>query len=128
MSGKKVGLICVVSVVLLAAAVALAAAVKVELLPCPAENPIEPNASGHAILNYAQGRDKTMVEINCWGLKADMNYTAHLKAPEGFHSIGMFTTRKNGSGNLNVDLEGDHSAHLPVAINNDANETVLRSR
>ena len=39
--------------------------------------------------------------------------------------IGTFTTRKNGSGNLHVFLEGDRSGHVPVAVNNAANQTVL---
>ena len=105
-----------------------AAAVKVALVPY--DNPViglaEPDASGHAILNYAKGADKTEVQVNCWGLMPDSEYTVYLKAAT-WHPVGTFTTRKNGSGNLHAKLPGDHSGHLPVAVNNTDGYTVLMS-
>ena len=126
MLGKKVGLICLVGVILCGTGIALAAAVKVELAPYPAASPIEPQASGRMVLNYAKGADKTVVQLNCWGLMPESEYTVYLSPDSGitWENIGTFTTRKNGTGNLHVALPGDRSGDLP-AVNNAANETVL---
>ena len=119
---KQFILICLGVVVLSVAGIALAKAVKVELVPY---GTAEPDASGHAILNYAKGADKTEVQVNCWRLTPNTNYTVYLKNG-GFYAVGDFTTRKNGSGNLHVRLMGDRSGDLPVAVNNTAaNATVL---
>jgi hypothetical protein len=128
MSRKKLVSICLASVVVFAVATALAAAVKVELMPYPEDEPLEPGASGHAMLNHAEGSDKTIVQVNCMGLKPEATYTVLLKGPEDYHAIGTFETRKNGTGNLNVHLDGDHCGHLPVAVNNQDNQTVLLSK
>ena len=121
---RSLMLISLAVFVLAGAGIALAAAVKVDLLPYPVANPIEPDASGRAVLNYAKGSDKTVAQVNCWGLTPESEYMVYLK-DGGWYAIGTFTTRKNGSGNLHVFLEGDHSGHLPVAVNNAANQTVL---
>jgi len=123
---KKQVLMCLAAAVLCLAGIALAKAVKVELEPYPAAAPLEPDASGHAVLNYAKGQDKTIVQVNCWGLMPAAEYTVYLN-DGAFYAIGTFTTRKNGSGNLHVSLDGDASGHLPVAVNNAANATVLLS-
>ena len=125
MLSKKRVLILFATILVCVAGLALAKAVKVELMPYPPAAPLDPNASGHAILNYAKGQDKTIVQVNCWNLKPETGYTVYL-SNGGFYSIGDFTTRKNGSGNLHVSLEGDVSADLPVAVNDTAsNLTVL---
>ena len=125
MLSKKRVLILFATILVCVAGLALAKAVKVELMPYPAAAPLEPDASGHAILNYAKGQDKTIVQVNCWDLKPDTEYTVYLN-DGGFYVIGNFTTRKNGSGNLHVSIAGDVSADLPVAVNDTAlNATVL---
>ena len=125
---KQFILICLGVVVLSVAGIALAAAVKVALVPYahPGNDPTEPDASGHAILNYAKGADKTEVQVNCKGLSQEGEYTVYLK-PSGWLAIGTFTLRKNGTGNLHVSLEGDLSGAMPVAVNYGLYDTVLIS-
>ena len=129
MSMKKFTPVAVMAVLLCVCGIELAAAVKVDLLPLPGSVAPEPDASGHAVLNYAKGADKTEVQVNCWDLTSETEYTVYLCAPgPEWYEIGSFTTRKNGNGNLHVRLPGDHSAHLPVAVNNAAaGATVLIS-
>ena len=119
-------LIYLTTVVLCVAGIALAKAIKVDLTPYGS---VEPNASGHAVLNYAKGADKTMVQMNCWDLTSNTKYTVYLFYDDGsgvdWYTIGTFTTRKNGSGNLHVFLEGHTSGDVAVAVNNPSDETVL---
>ena len=123
---KKVAFGIAIVALVVCCSYALAAAVKVALVPYayPDADPTEPDASGHAVLNYAKGADKTEVQINCWDLTPGEEYTVYLN-DGGYYDIGTFTTRKNGSGNLHVSLDGDHSASLLVAVNNAGNSTVL---
>ena len=111
-------------VVIFAVGIALAGAVKVDLMPYPPADPIDEDASGHAILNYAKGADRTEVQLNCKGLEPQTEYTVYLNEG-GWNAIGTFTTRKNGTGNFHVKLEGDHSGASQVAVNNPGNLTVL---
>jgi len=120
---KKALLICLAAVVLCVAGIALAAAVKVDLLPFPAADPLEPDASGKAVLNYAKGADKTEIQVNCAGLTPGAEYTVYIGSP--WEVIGTFVARKNGTGNLHARPDGDQSGRLPVAVNNAANQTVL---
>ena len=125
MSRTKIGLVCVLAIVLGVTGVALAKAVKVELAPYGS---LEPDASGHAILNYAKGADKTEVQVNCWDLTPETEYTVYLSPDDGgsYYAIGTFTTDSSGEGNLHAKLAGDVSGDLPVAVNNTAlNATVL---
>ena len=120
---KKELLICLAAVVLCVAGIALAAAVKVDLLPYPPAAPQEPDASGQAVLNYAKGADKTEIQVNCAGLTPGAEYTVYIGTP--WEVIGTFVARKNGTGNLHARPDGDQSGRLPVAVNNAANQTVL---
>ena len=122
---KKALLICLAAVVLCVAGIALAAAVKVELLPYayPGADPLEPDAAGQAVLNYAKGADKTEIQVNCSGLTPGEGYTVYIGSP--WEVIGTFVARNNGTGNLHVRPDGDQSGRLPVAVNNSANATVL---
>ncbi len=122
---KNRAIMCVATVVLCVATVALAKAVRVELKPYPEEAPAEPGASGYAVLNYAKGADKTVVEVNCRGLMAETEYKVYLEKDEDFYEIGSFTTRRNGSGNLHVELETDVSVDMPVAVNNAESDTTV---
>jgi len=124
---KKMSLMFLAAVILCGTGIALAAAVKVYLTPYPATSPIEPDASGKVVLNYAKGADKTEVQVNCWGLIPEATYAVWL-SPDGgtsYHQIGSFTTDEDGDGNLHARLSGDHSGHLPAAVNNADNLTVL---
>ena len=125
---KKLATFCLIATVLCASGIAVAAAVKIALVPYPAAPGVaEPDASGQTILNYAKGKDKTEVQVNCWGLTPGTEYVVYAK-PGGWQAIGSFTARKNGSGNVHVRLDGDFSGALPVAVNNAAlNATVLIS-
>lgn len=128
MFNKKMIGIGVAVLVMVLAGVALAAAVKVTLTPYPASEPIEPNAKGKVILNYAKGAAKTEIQVSCTGLTSDTQYTVYLKDPitAAFYSIGTFTTDEFGSGAVHVKLSGDKSRNVPVAVNNTAaNLTVL---
>ena len=122
---RKLVSICLVALILGVTGIALAKAVKVELAPY---GTLEPDASGHAILNYAKGADKTEVQVNCWGLTPETEYTVYLNDGVDYYAIGTFTTDSSGDGHLHAKLEGDASGDLPVAVNNTAlNATVLIS-
>jgi len=113
---KKALLICLAAVVLCVAGIALAKAVKVELLPYPAAAPLEPDASGQAILNYAKGEDKTEIQVNCSGLTPGAEYTVYIGGGSTWEDIGTFIARKNGTGNLHARPDEDQSG-LSVAVN-----------
>ena len=125
---KKFALIALV--IALVVGVALAKAVKKDLVPYVNADGtvIEPNAYGQAMLNYAKGADKTEVQVNCWDLVSNTMYTVYLNNSGVWHSICTFTTDANGEGHCHAKLPGDHSGHLPVAVNNSANQTVLISQ
>lgn len=122
---KNPAIMCVATVVLCVAAIALAKAVRIELMPYPEEAPAEPGASGYAVLNYTNSADKTVVEVNCRGLTAETEYKVCLEKDEDFYEIGSFTTRRDGSGNLHVEIETDASADVPVAVKNAESDTTV---
>lgn len=132
---KKNVLICLAAVVLCVAGIALAAAVKVELMPYanPGADPLEPDASGQAVLNYAKGADKTEIQVNCSGLTPGEEYTVWIGTVGGpWTNVGTFTAKKNGTGNLHAREDGDLHAHpagdlsgLTVGVNKDVWYTVL---
>jgi len=121
---KKALLICLAAVVLCVAGVALAKAVKVDLLPT---DPSEPDASGKAVLNYAKGADKTEIQVNCAGLTPGAEYTVWIGTVGGpWTNVGTFVARKNGTGNLHARPGGDLS-ELTVGVNRDVWNNVLLS-
>ena len=122
---KKNVLICFAAVVLCIGGLAVAKAVKVELIPYayPGADPLEPDAAGQAVLNYAKGADKTEIQVNCSGLTPGEEYTVYIGSP--WEVIGTFIARKNGSGNLHARPDGDQSGRLPVAVNKGLYTTVL---
>jgi hypothetical protein len=108
------------------AGTAMAKAVRVDLGPFPADDPVEPDAWGRAVLNYAKGAQKTIVQVNVWGLMPNATYTLYLFAEgPGFHIGAHFMTDEEGEGHIHLAIPGNHSMHLPVAINNADNFTVL---
>lgn len=116
---KKNLLICLTALAFCIAGIALAKAVKVDLTP-PYQAPV-PYASGQAVLNYAQGADKTLVEVNCWDPTPGTEYAVYLSGS----LIGTFTTSRNGTGNLHVSLEGDTSEQPVVDVENYSGQIVL---
>lgn len=119
---KKALLICLAAVVLCVAGIALAKAVKVDLLPT---DPLEPDASGKAVLNYAKGEDKTEIQVNCSGLTPGEEYTVWIGTVGGpWMNVGTFVARKNGTGNLHARPAGDLS-ELTVGVNKDVWHNVL---
>ena len=102
--------------------VALAAAAKVKL---EAYGGLLPDASGHAVLNYAKGADKTIVQVNCWDLAPSTNYTVYLN-DGSWYVVGTFTSDGSGEGHLHVSLSGNRAGDVPVAVNDTTlNATVL---
>jgi hypothetical protein len=128
MSQKKLAFVFLLGIVLCVTGVAMAAAVKIELLPWEFSVAPEPDARGQAVLNYAKGKDKTIGQFNCWGLTPETDYDVYLFIDGSWENIGTFTTNKNGAGHLHAYGDGDHRGSLPIAINNAAlNATVLMS-
>jgi len=121
---KRFALLCLV--VTLLAGIALAGAVKIDLMPYPVGNPIEPDASGKAVLNYAEkGDGKTEVQVNCWGLVGEAEYTVYITDASGAYvPLCTFTTNKIGSGSCHGKIDGDLTGST-VAVNNSSNLTVL---
>jgi|GEM_PF-3262261 len=113
---KSIIWVCLVSFVLATAGIAFAAAVKVILSPYPADDPIEPDATGRAVLNYAKGKDKTEVQVNCWGLTPNSDYRLWLYLG-GWKRVDVFTTDEDGEGHLHAKLSGDVSGATKVAVN-----------
>ena len=118
MSKKKVVSICFAVMFVSVAGIALAMAVKVALMPYNA--PPEwrtPNASGHAILVY-NNADKTEIQVNCWGLNPNNQYSVWLKAPDQSqpYMIGTLTAQNDGAATLHARLDGDRSNHVPVSV------------
>lgn len=123
---KSIVWVCLFAFVLSAAGIAFAAAVKVTLAPYayPNQDPDEPDASGRAVLNYAKGKDKTEVQVNCWGLTPNTECWVWIDLG-GWQEIGTFTTDESGEGHLHAKLPGDVSGATQVAVNTPKFRTVL---
>jgi len=70
-------------------------------------------ATGHVILNYARGKDYTIVQVNLRGLQPNTQYWFNLT--HGRPAV-PFWTRRNGTANLHYELDGDHAGHLPAYV------------
>ena len=73
------------------------------------------DATGHVVLNYAEGSDKTIVQVNVRNHAPGVVHEVYMLTPVR-HLVGEFETRRNGSGNLNVHMDGDHTGHLPIVV------------
>lgn len=121
---KRLVVTCLVGLVLCTTGLALAKAVKVDLVSTSKMAGV----SGKAILNYAKGADVTQIQVNCRGLKPETEYTVFLSVRVGMDiKAGTFKVQEDGTGSCHAAIDGDVSA-LPVAIG-DANgwEMVLTS-
>ena len=102
------------------AGAAWAGAERLELAP-PADDPLHPDATGHVVVHYVQaedqdqGKDVTKFQVNVRGLDGDTEYSVWMLTPVP-HGDDRFTTRRNGSGNIHIEHDGDHSWHLPVIV------------
>jgi hypothetical protein len=125
MMRRKIALVCLAAVILCGTGIVLAKAVKVQLLPFPADDPAEPDASGRAVLNYAKGADKTEIQVNCWGLTPNSDYTLWISADGNtFVQVGAFTADEYGDGCVHARVQGDVSGYT-VAVNAAGGGTVL---
>ena len=70
------------------------------------------DASGRAILNDAEGADKTEIQVTCWGLKPRAKYRVLLSectdATPDYIKLGTLTTDKSGNGALHAHVEGTY--------------------
>ena len=113
---KKALLICLAAVVLCVAGIALAKAVKVDLqnpAALPADDP-DAGATGRAVLNYAKGADKTVVQINCQGLSPGATYVAGIIGGGRFPD--KYIALPNGKLVIHATMTGDISGKRVVVI------------
>ena len=78
---KKSVVICITAIVLCVGGIALAKAVKLTLVPV--DDSPDPDGSGRAVLNYAKGEDKTIIQVNCRGLTPGGEYGVNLANGKG---------------------------------------------
>jgi len=105
MSHIKVAVICFVAAVLLSNSPACAGAVTVELKPLTKSNELQP--AGHLLINYIEQRNRTIMQVDCWGLKAATSYSVWGMDQKGTcKKIDTFTTNGTGSGNVNHASSG----------------------
>ena len=109
------------AVLVLCAGLLMAAAVKFDLQPYGVQ--AIPGSYGQAVLNYAQGADKTEIQVNCWGLTAGTEYKVYYGMP--WVMVGTFTAKKNGTGNFHTWVAGDASGSTWVRVNNPNGFSVL---
>lgn len=121
MTGKRLFLIGLAVLVSLAG-VAIAKAVKIDLLPTAP--PLDPDsgAYGQAVLNYAKGADKTEVQINAGGLTPGGTYHPGIFDSGGFPYV---TAGPNGKINVHAKVPGDVSG-LDVGVYRVGGPLVLR--
>ncbi len=106
--------------------IALAAAVRQELVPYAAS---ESDASGKAIINEPNGNVVLQVTVSVKGLLPTEEYTVWMKQLSGWAEVGKFTTNQNGNGSFHRNyLQGEINVPTPgsIAVNEtDINTTVL---
>ena len=126
MLSRKVMWVVLVSFVLIVSGVAFAAAVKITLSPYAPNGPLDEDATGKAVLNWAKGKDKTEIQVNCWRLDPTTQYEVLIAPVETgpYTSIGTFTTDEAGEGCLHGRIAGDKSGYV-VAVNYAGGATVL---
>jgi hypothetical protein len=109
---------------------ALAKADKQTLVPYPFTAPIEPDASGKAVVNDSMGNVVLEITVSARGLIPGEVYTVYLGKSGGpYFLLDTFTAKKNGKGNFHVNLLADGA--LPdlecvnIMVNNSAGYTML---
>lgn len=127
---RKYAVTIAVCLVALMATMAFAKAVNVALCPTAAA---PDDARGRAILNYAKDANKTEIQVNCWGLDPNYNYTAWINVtglgcPQigGWSNIGTFSVNKKGNGHVHASVPTDVSgAVLKVNFETPSTTNVL---
>jgi hypothetical protein len=115
------GLIALVTL----AGVAFAAATKYDFVNKAPAGSAEADAVGFVVVNYAKGKDKTVWNIQCFGLAGKTEYTVK----RGGVAVAMFETNKKGHGHVNVQQDGDQTSGGAVNIRRaDDNKRVLRAK
>jgi len=120
---KKALLICLAAVVLCVAGIALAEAVKLTLVPV--DGGPDPDGSGRAVLNYAKGEDKTIIQVNCWELTPGDEYGVNLANGKG--PVGRVVAKKNGTITVHGEQEGDQSGCIVRVRNRTQKHQALQS-
>ncbi len=126
---RRIAWIALALVMVCFVGIAFAAAVKVALKPFDPDGagpllPVDNDASGHAILNWAKGANKTEIQVNCWDLDNNSGYQVFLGPLPGT-ALGTFTTDDNGTGHLHARLPGNQSTALPVSVKTDPGGVIV---
>ena len=120
---KKSIVICIAAIVLCVGGIALAKAVKLNLVPV--EGSPDLDGSGRAVLNYAKGEDKTIIQVNCWGLTPGDEYGVNLANGKG--PVGRVVAKKNGTITVHGEQEGDQSGCIVRVRNRTQMHQALQS-
>lgn len=121
---KKTVLICLGAVVLCVAGLAVAKAVKVELVPCPINYPDPENlppGGGFVIFNDSAGAGHNLeLTVSLKGVEPDTAYDIYLFVDGGWYAgekAGTVTTNKRGNANFHMNAlieEGEHTLAIDV--------------
>lgn len=120
---KRNVVICIMAVVLCVGTIALAKAVKLNLVPTNTST--DPDGYGNAILNYSMDEDKTIIQINCWELTPGDRYGVNLADSMG--TIGTATASQNGTITIHGERAGDLSGSMIRVRNGTQGRPALRS-
>ena len=121
---KKMRPISAALIVCCVVGIAFAGAVKLNLVPVT-DSP-DPNASGRAVLNYAKCADKTIIQVNCWGLTPGDEYGVNLANGMGGISDPVIA-KKNGTITMHGEQEGDQSGNIVRVRNRTVGHLALQS-
>ena len=122
---KRNALIYIAAVTLSLSGVALAKAVKVELVVMD----LGSSGGGEAILNYAKGTDKTEIQVNCKGMEPNAEHIVWIcdwtDEKSDYIELGTLTTNKKGKGVLHARVKGDISERSVVVLGDDGTNVLL---
>jgi len=108
MSKRLITTVAACAVVLAVAGIAYGAAVKIKEFEIIGQTELSRDADAMAILNYAAGEDKTIVQIVLSAFVPDETYTYLVVSPShtGLYSTpnGTFVTDKHGHATLHLSL------------------------
>ena len=121
---KKNMVICIMAILLCVGGIALAKAVKLNLVP-PA-NSVDPDGYGHAVLNYSKDEDVTIIQVNCEGLTPGHQYGVNLGDNMG--SVGTAVAHKNGKIMIHAEREGDLTGNVVRVRNGTLRRPALSSK
>ena len=120
---KKNMVICIVAIVLCVGGIALAKAVKLNLVPVAGSS--DADGYGNAVLNYAKDADKTIIQVNCGGLTPGDEYGVNLANGNG--PVGRVIAKKNGTITVHGEQAGDQSGSIVRVRNRTQSQLALLS-